>query len=172
SQEAQLEALNHADEQNEQELRRLNQLYVKGGYEYEGAEPEYKEQQRALLEKRATIRKQKTEFTNHTDDWRDVTERGYRFCRDAATIFRDPEASHRTKREIFSSLCQKATVRGKEIILDIQPPFHVIKESLDEIKRKYNATEPGNIEELLADTTHPELIEGIKLTWLARSDSN
>lgn len=40
SQEAQLEALNHADEENEQELRRLNQLYVKGGYEYEGGEAE------------------------------------------------------------------------------------------------------------------------------------
>jgi len=170
SQEAQLEALNHADEENEQELRRLNQLYVKGGYDYEGGEAEYKQQQQELLKKRATIRRQKAEFTNYADDWRDKTENGYRFCRDAATIFRGSKASHRTKRDIFTSLCEKATVMGDKLILDIEPPFKVIKKSLDKIKRKYQLTEPEKIDELLGDTTNSELIEGIKLTWLPIRD--
>jgi len=58
------------------------------------------------------------------------------------------------------------------VVLTIEPPFKSIKKSLDKIKRKYHVTEPGKIEELLGDTTNPELIEGIKLTWLAGSDSN
>lgn len=172
SQEAQLEALNHADEENEKELRRLNKLYVKGGYEYEGGEAEYKGQQKELLQKRVNIRKQKAKFTNYADDWREETEEGYRFCRDAEDAFTNPKAHHRTKRNIFSDLVENATVRGEELILEVEPPFMFIKNKLDTIKQKFGLTEPGEIAKLLDDSTNPELIDAIKLTWLATWVSN
>ena len=167
SQEAQLVALNHDEEENEKELRRLNKLYVSGGYEYEGGAVDYKEQQKELLQQRAGIHKRKSHFTNYADGWRTETEKGYEYCRDAAKVFGDPNADHRTKRRVFSSLVQKATIRGDKVILDIGPPFMFIKKKLDAIKQQFGVTEPGKMAELLADTTDPELAEGIKLTWLA-----
>jgi hypothetical protein len=79
---------------------------------------------------------------------------------------------NKTTPPLHSRLCEKATVKDDKLILDIEPPFKVIKKSLDDIKLKYKVTEPGKIEDLLDDTTNPELIEGIKLTWLATWVSN
>ena len=166
SQEAKLEALNHADEENEKELRRLNQLYVRGGYDYEGGEGDYKQQQKELLHKRADIRKQKSQFTRYADNWREQTEEGYRFCRDTKEEYITPEAHHRTKRKIFSNLVQKATVRGEKLVLEIEPPFQFIQNKLNVIKEKFGFTEPGEITKFLSETTNPELIEPLKLTWL------
>lgn len=166
SQEVQLQAINHLDEENEKELRRLNKLYVSGGYEYEGGEAAYKKQQDELLEKRVKIRKEKAQFTKYTDNWRDQTEEGYRYCRDAADSFRTPDAHHRTKREIFSSLCDKATIKGDKLILDIDLPFVFIKKKLDLIKEKFGFTEPAEIAKFLSESTDSDTIEAIKLTWL------
>jgi hypothetical protein len=172
SREAQLKSIQKSEEETEKELNRLNQLYVRGGFEHDTGEDEYKKLKKELLIKQKKIQREKAKFTNYANDWREQTEKGYRYCRDAAKAFTSPKSDYRTKREIFHSLCEKAVIHDDKVVLTIEPPFKSIKKSLDKIKRKYHVTEPGKIEELLGDTTNPELIEGIKLTWLAGSDSN
>ncbi|MEX1111910.1 MAG: recombinase family protein [Candidatus Andersenbacteria bacterium] len=170
SREAQLKSLQQAYETSEDELNRLHRLYIKGGFEYEGGEEEYQKMKREQLTKKKSLKKQLSEFDLTADNWRDRTEGGYNFCKEALTEF--TLGNYRTKRGVLLHLYEKATVKGKQLIIDIEPPFLFIKNKVDKLKTEFGLTEPAKIAELLNDTAQPEIIDAVKISWLPGSDSN
>lgn len=166
SQEAQLQSLQQSEAEIEKELNRLNQLYVRGGFEHEGGEDEYKRLKDELMARKSKVQQEIARLSNYADDWRGKTEEGYRFCRDAVAAFRDPNAHHRTKRQIFNSVVKKAVIRGDKVRLELEPPFTFLQKKLDRVRTKLKVTEPAKIVKLVGENAKPEIIDALKLTWL------
>ncbi len=170
SQEATLKSLQNTYELKQKELGRLNQAFVKGGYEYDGGEADYQEANRKLIAEKNTIKKRIDEYDVHADDWRNTAERGYLFCKQAKEAF--TSGNYRTKREILTTLCEKAVVTGKKVVLTIEPPFVFIQKKLDEIKKKFPSTELEIISGMALDVANKSFADAVKTAWLPRSDSN
>jgi hypothetical protein len=160
-----LKSLQKAYEASENELNRLHRMYIKGSFEYESGEEEYQKLKQEQLAKKNDLKNKLSEFDTTADNWRGVTERGYKFCKEAFTAFQLASGDYRTRREILITLVDKAIVKGTTLILEISPPFVFIKKKLDEIQTKYGLTEPAEIEEFMADTANQAISEAIKLTW-------
>jgi len=171
SHEAKLESLQKAETQVEKELNRLNQLYVRGGFEHEDGDIEYRDMKKNLLAKQTKIKSDKAKLIDGSNDWRAATESGYRFCRDAASIYKSKKTNYRTKRDIFTSLVEEATIKENRLILDIEPPFEFIKKKLDSIKQEFGITEPEKPIDILALSVMGSN-DVLKNSWLAGSDSN
>lgn len=170
SQEATLQSLQNTYESKQQELNRLHRAYMKGAYDYEGGDEEHGKTMRKLIAEKNALKKRLDEFDVRADDWRERTERGYLFCKEAKAAFADGD--HRTKREILSTLCEKAVVNGKTLDLSIEPPFVFIRKKLSEIRAKFPATEPEKIAEMARDEANKFFVDAVKLTWLRGMDSN
>ncbi|MCE9643083.1 MAG: recombinase family protein [Candidatus Andersenbacteria bacterium] len=164
SREARLQSLQKAYKESEEELNRMNRLYIKGGFEHEGGDEEYQKMKREQLSKKKALQKQLSEFDTSGDNWRERTEGGYDFCKEALTEF--TLGSYRTKRGVLLHIYQKATVQADKVRIDIELPFQFMKNKMHNLKTKFGLTEPGKIEELLRDTGKQEDIDAVKKFWL------
>ena len=169
TEEEMLKSLQSAYESKQDEINRHHRMYVKG-YIADEEEDDYQKEKRNLLRERNQLKARLDALQSRSDEWRERTEEVYTFARNAKEWFETGD--YRTKTQILSDLGANAQIKDKRLVLDIQAPFLVIGEALEEIKAKYPGFEPEKMPELLGDTTKQELVSGIKSTWLATPVSN
>ena len=170
TQEEILESLQAAYEGAQKKLNRLNDLFLKGGFDGEDGEKDFDERKRRLEAEKGAIKLKLDRFDAASDGWRHKTEDIYAFAKNAQKWFK--HGDRRTRVQMLASLGANGLIRDKALALELHAPFAAIKNALSEVKRRFPAVEPKNIASLTRDKRNVALVSGIKSTWLPGSDSN
>lgn len=168
TQEEILTSLQVAYSEAQKRRNRLQELYLKGGYEHEGGEEEFDQKSRkedALLHE---LKQKIDRFDTASGEWRDKTEQLYDFAKNARDWF--IHGDRRTRMQILYSLGANGVIRDKTTTLELHAPYATIKKALGEIRQKFPRVEPKNIAKLCADKRKQPLVAAVKSSWLSIKD--
>ena len=154
---------------SQKRLDRLNELYKKGVYEYEGGDQKFEEERQKELATLQGFQKKLAERGDGDGD-RGREEEIYSFAKNALEWFNG--GGFRTRVQILNSLSANGVIRDKTLELGMDAVFVEIKKAVDGVKAILPSFEPANFAEFSRLETNKATVAAIKSTWLPGSDSN
>lgn len=138
-----------------------------GDYEDENKQKVYDEEEDRLMADKNTLKEQIEKLDQKQKEWIELTKDTFDFAYYARQHFANGDVT--TKTQILSRLGQNLIIKDKELRIDEQNAFFLIKKSKEEISKIVNSLEPENMsyssKELLC-------LDSVSSTVRRRRDSN